>query len=38
MDSTARVQTLEKAICISHSLNIFGEDMHPITIPKAPGK
>ena len=36
MDTATKVQILDDAVCISHS--ILGKDMNPINLPPARGK
>ena len=38
MDLTTRVQILDKAVCISHSVNTLGKGMNTTIIPPARGK
>ena len=38
MDMTTGVQILDKADCISHSINTLGKGMNPIILPLAMGK
>ena len=38
MDTVTQVQILDKADCISHSINTFGKGMNPIILPPAMGK
>ena len=38
MDSASWVQTLDKAVYISHSTNTLQKAMNPISIPSAIGK
>ena len=38
MDMVIPVQTLDKAVCISHHANTLGKDIHPIILPPAIGK
>ena len=33
LDTTTHVQSLDKAVCISHSGNIFGNSIHPTILP-----
>ena len=33
-----RIQNLDKAVCISHSTNTFGEGMNPFILPPVMGK
>ena len=33
-----RVQTLDEAVCISHSANTFGKSINPLILPSAMGK
>ena len=35
MDTTTRVQILDKTVCISHSTNTLGKGMNPIILPPA---
>ena len=38
VDTAARVQILNEAVCVSHSANTLGKSMNPTILPTAMGK